>query len=342
MRLKFVIIGCGKIAERHAAHISKRGVLVAVCDVVKEKADGLASKYGAKAYYSIKDLLDADECIDIAAVCTPNGLHAAHTIQCLNAGLHVLCEKPMALRVEDCRGMIDAAKSSGKVLAVVKQNRFNPPVVAVKELLDKRALGKIYSIQVNCYWNREADYYTSSNWRGTKELDGGILFTQFSHFIDIMYWFAGEVETTIAYLSNYHHQYIQFEDSGNTIIKFRNGVTGSINFTINSYGKNVEGSVTIIAEKGCVKIGGPYLNTIEFQNLAERQVIELTKEGIQANDYGTYQGSMSNHDKVYDNLLKVLMDQDQLSASAEDGLKTVEIIEKIYQSAVWMGRSFKQ
>lgn len=335
--MKFAIIGCGKIANKHAAHIAARGKLLAVCDLVKEKADSLAATYGATAYYALEDMLRHEKELDIVAVCTPNGLHAAHCIACLDAGFHVLCEKPMAIRIDDCEQMIAAAERAGKILAVVKQNRFNPAVVAVKQLLDAKAFGKMFSIHVNCFWNRNADYYTNSNWRGTREFDGGVLFTQFSHFIDILYWFAGELQESNAILCNYNHKdIIEFEDTGSVILHFKNGVVGSINYTINAFDKNLEGSVTIFGELGSVKIGGTYLNTIEYQSFSAHVIPEI-ESVIQPNYYGSYQGSMSNHDKVYDNLMQVINKQNTLSASAKDGIKTVEMISQIYKCAEWIG-----
>ncbi len=330
--LQFGIIGCGRIAERHAEHIHKKGKLLAVCDVVKEKADRLAAKYQAKAYYSVRDLLENETSIQVMAICTPNGLHAEHSIQSLNRGLHVLCEKPMALSSFDCGEMIKAAERNNRRLFAIKQNRFNPPVEAVKKIIDEGRLGKIYSIQLSCFWNRNSDYYYNS-WKGTMDLDGGTLFTQFSHFIDLLYWMLGDVKEVEAKMANFHHKgIIEFEDTGVVILRFYSGTIGTINYTVNSYGKNMEGSLTIFGEKGTVKIGGQYLNELEYQNI-EGYKIENLPEGNKANNYGNYQGSMSNHDKVYDNLIEVLEHNAAISTSSFEGLKTVEIIEKIYKSA---------
>jgi len=330
----FVLIGCGRIAERHAVHINKIGRLVAVCDVIKEKADEFGAKYSAKSYYDVLELLTNEKEVDIAAICTPNGLHAANSIACLKNGMHVLCEKPMAITVEDCRAMIDAAEQNKKLLAVVKQNRFNPPVVAVKKLIDEGRLGKILSVQLNCFWNRKAEYYTSSTWKGTNDLDGGTLFTQFSHFIDLLYWMFGDVDEVKSYMNNYiHPKIIDFEDTGVVIVKFRNGAIGTIHYTVNSYAKNMEGSLTVFGEKGTVKIGGEYLNELEYQNISD-YVIEDLPAGNLPNNYGSYTGSMSNHDKVYDNLVDALLHAGSITTNCFEGLKTVEIIKKIYSSSI--------
>ena len=332
-KVKFAIVGCGRIAQRHAEHINNLGVLVAVCDTEHEKADALAEKYHAKAFYNLEDMLNYKEgLIDVVAVCSPIGLHAQHSIASLKAKYNVLCEKPMAINVADCGEMIKTAENQNKRLFAIKQNRFNPPVAAVKRVIDEGRLGKIYSIQLSCFWNRNEDYYANS-WKGTKDLDGGTLYTQFSHFIDLLYWLIGDVESAHSFSGNYAHQgIIEFEDSGAIALKFQNGAIGTINYTVNSYGKNMEGSLTIFGEKGSVKIGGQYLNELEYQNI-EGYKIENLPEGNKANNYGNYVGSMSNHDKIYLNLIDVLQNGGAISTNAFEGLKTVEIIDKIYKSA---------
>jgi UDP-N-acetyl-2-amino-2-deoxyglucuronate dehydrogenase len=332
---RFALIGCGRIAQRHAVHMCANGRLLSVCDVIKEKADAIALQYGAKAFYSIDEFLRHEEKADVAAVCTPNGLHAEHSIRLLDAGVNVLCEKPMAISVTDCRAMIAASERSDKNLFVVKQNRFNPPLMAVKKIIDEGRLGKIYSLQLNCFWNRDADYYLNS-WKGTLALDGGTLFTQFSHFIDLLYWMIGDVKNIKAILANYAHKgIIEFEDTGAVIVEFENGITGTINYTVNSYKKNMEGSITFFGEKGTVKVGGQYLNKIDYQDI-ENYTIENIPEGNAANYYGNYLGSMSNHDKVYENMINFLQNKEPVYISCLEGMKTVEIIEKIYKAAVWI------
>lgn len=330
--IHFAIIGCGRIAQRHAEHINKLGKLVAVCDIIKEKADALATQYKASAYYDIEDLFATEKSINVVSICSPNGLHANHALQALKAGFNVLCEKPMAISVSDCGQMIKVAEQMNKRLFAIKQNRFNPPVKAVKKLIDEGRLGKILSVQLSCFWNRNADYYHNS-WKGTLNLDGGTLFTQFSHFIDLLYWMIGDVRDVEAYTANYLHEgIIEFEDTGVVILKFENGAIGTINYTVNSYKKNMEGSLTIFGEKGTVKIGGQYLNELEYQNI-EGYKIENLPAGNNANNYGNYQGSMSNHDKVYENVVDVLTNNASISTSAFEGLKTIEIIDKIYKKA---------
>lgn len=330
--LHFAIIGCGRIAQRHAEHIANNGKLVAACDIVLEKAEQLATTYNAKAYTQVEAMLAAHPEIDVVSVCSPNGLHATHSIAALKAGFHVLCEKPMALSVQDCGDMITAAERANRRLFIVKQNRFNPPVAAVKQVIEDGKLGRIYSAQLNCYWNRNNAYYANS-WKGTKDLDGGTLYTQFSHFIDLLYWIVGDVKEVHAFTGNYHHEgIIEFEDTGVISLRFYNGAIGTINYTVNSFGKNMEGSLTIFGEKGTVKIGGQYLNELEYQHIEDYEISNLPP-GNPPNNYGQYVGSMSNHDKVYANVVSVLNDGGIIATNGFEGLKTVEIIDKIYSSA---------
>ncbi|WP_286019091.1 Gfo/Idh/MocA family protein [Candidatus Venteria ishoeyi] len=228
--------------------------------------------------------------------------------------------------------MIHQAERANKRLFIVKQNRFNPPVVAVKQLIDDGKLGKIFTVQLNCFWNRNSQYYSTSDWKGTKSLDGGTLFTQFSHFVDLLYYLIGDVKDVHAYAGNYNHQnQIEFEDNGVVTLRFYSGTLGTINYTVNSYKKNMEGSLTIFAEKGTVKIGGQYLNELEYQSIEDIEITNLP-EGNPPNMYGQYIGSMSNHGQVYDNVVDVLSNGGIIATNGYEGLKTVEIIDKIYAS----------
>jgi predicted dehydrogenase len=330
MKPTFAIIGCGRIARRHAEQIAKVGHLLAVCDIVYENALELAETYRANLYLSIEELLENEPAVDIVSICTPNGLHAQHSILALKAGKHVLCEKPLCINMADAKRMLLAAKEADRHLYVVKQNRYNPPVAAVKTLLKEDRLGKILSFQVNCFWNRPNSYYTS--WKGTKKMDGGTLYTQFSHFVDLLYWLLGDVKMVQARTKNFEHRVLEIEDSGVVLIETVGGAIGTLNYTVNSYKKNMEGSFTIFGEKGTVKIGGQYLNELEYQCLEGEPIPDLPK-GNPANAYGFYQGSMSNHDKVYENLVKAIEHPGHEFVNAIEGMKTVEIIEKIYASA---------
>jgi UDP-N-acetyl-2-amino-2-deoxyglucuronate dehydrogenase len=331
-KLKFALVGCGRIGSRHAEHIVKIGELTAVCDTDINKLELFKSLYGCKTYDNIDQLLANEKELDVVSVCSPNGLHASHSIRALNAGINVLCEKPLAINVQDCGEMIKAAERSNKRLFVIKQNRFNPPVAAVKQAIDNNILGKIYSIQLSCFWNRNSDYYINS-WKGTKDLDGGTLYTQFSHFVDLLYWMVGDIKKVYALTANFAHQNdIEFEDTGVVALEFFNGALGTINYTVNSHSQNMEGSLTIFAEKGTLKIGGQYLNELEYQNIKDFKFTDLP-EGNKPNNYGNYQGSMSNHFEVYQNLVDVIQNGGTILTNVFEGLKTVEIIDKIYESA---------
>jgi UDP-N-acetyl-2-amino-2-deoxyglucuronate dehydrogenase len=329
---KFAIVGCGRIAHRHAENVKRIGELTAVCDIKQEIANSFAEQYCCKSYYSIDDLLENEKAIDVVVVCSPNGLHAEHSIKSLQRGKHVLCEKPMCIAIEAAWSMRDTAHFFRRNLFIVKQNRFNPPVQFVKRLLDEEKLGKILSFQLNCFWNRPQEYY-DGGWRGTKTLDGGLLYTQFSHFVDLLYWFLGEVEEVQGFKKNNGlRKHLEFEDTGVANLKMKNGALGTINYTVNSYKHNTEGSLTLLGEKGTVKIGGQYLNTIEYQNVDGSSLFK-NDLASSANNYGFYTGSMSNHHLVYDELTKALNNQKHQLPQPIEALKTVEIIQQIYKAS---------
>ncbi len=326
--LRFAIIGCGKIAPRHAAEAAKHGRLVAVCDIIPQRADELAAQYQAASCYNMQELLAHD--FDLLAVCTPNGLHAIHSIEALAAGRHVLCEKPLCISTSDASQMLEAATKAAKKLFVVKSTRYNPSLAALKQLVDGGRLGQLYSFQLNCFWNRPAAYYADS-WKGSTDLDGGTLYTQFSHYIDAMTWLLGDVEEITGYRKNLAHEnVITFEDSGVVSLKMKNGMLGGLNWSLNTFQKNMEVSLTLLAEKGSIRIAGEYMNKVEYQ-LADGFELTIPATGA-SNDYGFYKGSMSNHDKVYENMMKALQDEKHPFTNASDGFKTVEVIERIYNS----------
>jgi predicted dehydrogenase len=237
----------------------------------------------------------------------------------------------MAITVADCEAMLQAATKANKQLFTVKQNRFNPPVQALKNAIDQNQVGQLYSFQFSCFWNRPAEYYQDS-WHGT-DLDGGVLYTQFSHFIDLLYWLFGDIKSVNAITKNFNHLgLIDGEDTGIVMLELESGAIGTVNYSVNSMTKNAEGSLTIIAEKLTLKIGGEYLNTIAYQQGHEIQVFNTTSEEL-PNEYGSYQGSMSNHHKVYQSLVQTLQENTPYYATPFEAMKTVEIIERIYRSA---------
>ncbi len=327
--LNFALVGCGKISSRHAKEAVNYGSLKAVCDIIPSRADELAAQFGAKAYYDLDTMLSDETGIDLLVICTPNGLHAIQGMAGLNKGLHILCEKPLCINKAEGLALIALAEKKQKKAFVVKSTRYNPILRALKKELAQDGWGKIYSFQLNCFWNRPAAYYENS-WRGTS-LDGGTLYTQFSHYIDALLWLLGDLSKCSGYRRNFAHpDSILSEDSGIVALEMNNGIIGGLNWSVNSYKKNMEVSFTILAEKASIRIGGEYMDKIDYQ-LTDSEI--KTEELLNAaNDYGFYKGSMSNHDKVYENLVKALEDPSHPFTDAQDGLRTVEAIEMIYGS----------
>lgn len=327
-----MIAGFGNIGRRHAAQImaNEEAELLGVCDINEQVRAHVPD--GVAFYNSIEQMLGAGGA-DVVCVCTPNYLHEPHTVAALGAGMHTVVEKPMALSEDECDRMIAAATTNNKVIFAVKQNRYNPPVDAVKQLVDSGRLGKVYMIQVNCFWNRGDAYYAGSGWRGDKQKDGGCLFTQFSHFVDILYYLNGTIKSARGHIHNYAHAHnTTVEDTGSFVMEADNGATVSFSFTTCAYERNMEGSITVFAEKGTVKIGGQYLNTIEYQQIAG-DALPAIHISAKANDYGLYQGSMSNHDKVIQNVVDVLVHGKKVMTSAQEGKEVVGIIEMMYRGA---------
>ena len=330
MTLNFAIIGCGKIAQRHAEQIARVGKLIAVCDIEFQRAQQLATDFNCKAYNDISELLAMESNVDVVCICTPNYLHAQQTILSLNAGKHVLCEKPLAINCLDAEKMIQTAELNQKKLFVVKSSRYTPIIEALKNRIDKGELGKIYSFQLNCVWNRPNEYY-AENWRGTNEQDGGTLFTQFSHYIDVLLWLLNDdAETFAGFRANLSGKDIDFEDTGAISVKMKSGTIGTIHYSVNAVAKNQEVSLSIVGEKGTIKLGGEYMQDLLYQLPEIIDLKELTPNQ-KANDYGIYKGSMSNHNKVYDNLILALNGMESKHIDGHSGLKTVAFIEKIYQ-----------
>ncbi len=331
MKKKFALIGCGHIAHRHVTHINNHdlGVLVGVYDIDEQVAANFAMKYGVKNFSSLPELLK-DASIDVVNVCTPNGTHSKIAMHIMEAGKHVVVEKPMSITSQSAWEMEEVSKSKGVKMFVVKQNRYNPPVKAVKDLIDQNKLGATLMVSVNCYWNRNANYYKQSPWRGTKELDGGTLYTQFSHFVDILFYLFGEIENVSGVTRNVSHQeLIEFEDSGTFSFEFKKGGIGNLVFTTSAYKQNMEGSITIFSDNATIKIGGKYLNTIDYQ-VTDGFDIKDIPISSPSNNYGFYEGSMSNHDKVINNVIEVLNDRAEIMTSAKEGRKVVEMIDQLY------------
>jgi predicted dehydrogenase len=253
-------------------------------------------------------------------------------VAALKANKHVVIEKPMALSKAECEQVVYNAMAHHKLVFCVMQNRYSPPSVWIKELLDSGKLGKIFMVQVNCYWNRDDRYYKAGNWKGLQVLDGGTLFTQFSHFIDIMYWLFGDITDIRAQFEDFTHKTnTEFEDSGMIQFRFLNGGLGCINYSTSVWDKNFESSITIIGENGTVKIGGQYMNEVEYCHIKDYTMPELPPANP-ANDYGPYKGSAANHNFVIENVVDTINRNVAPTTNALEGLKVVEIIERIYAS----------
>lgn len=329
MQYRIAVLGCGHIGRKHAALAARYGKLVGVADTDQEKAGAIAQLYQVSAYSNLTELLAQAE-PEIMVICTPNGLHAEHSKEAFRSNAHVLCEKPMALNSRDATEMIETARLFNRKLFVVKQNRFNPPVAWVKQVLDRQQLGRLVGFQLNAFWNRTPAYFRQSAWRGTLDQDGGPLFTQFSHFVDLLYWYLGPLKE-VAFVSaenQLHHNCIEFEDQGMAVLEFESGIRGSIQYSLNAHGRNMEGSITLFGEKGTVKIGGPYLNEIGYFNIEGVEVPAFPV--LESNQYGTYEGSSSQHHLVYEAMLKALDNPANRFLEPEEALQSVAIIEAIY------------
>ncbi|MCB0505321.1 MAG: Gfo/Idh/MocA family oxidoreductase [Cyclobacteriaceae bacterium] len=328
---KFGIVGCGHIGKRHAAVLDHYEFTkpVSVCDLIEARAQEQAELYGEMSVFkNFDDFIKED--FDVVSICTPHHLHKPMALAALKAGKHVVVEKPMALSAKDASDMTQAAKDAGLKLYVVKQNRYNVPIQLVEEALKNNRLGKIYMVQCNVLWNRHQEYYDQSDWRGNKEKEQGALFTQASHFIDILVWWFGKIIEAKTVTDTQAHN-IEIEDCGQSSVKFDSGVIGSISWTTNVYNKNFEGSITIIGENGTVKVGGAYLNKVEFWDVKSYPLPENISYVDLPNNYGKYQGSSSNHHKVIEEVVKDLNGERSNIVEGQEGAKSIEAIETIYK-----------
>lgn len=331
-KIKFGVVGQGHIGKRHAEMVRHNPdcELVAICDSMPQQELGLVD-FKEQFHSSIEELLAAHPEIEVVCVCTPNGLHAEHALKALEAGKHVVVEKPMALSKADCEKVIHTALDHNKTVFCVMQNRYSPPSAWLKEITENKVLGDIYMVQLNCYWNRDERYYRPGGWKGTQALDGGTLFTQFSHWIDIMYWLFGDIKNIQAKFADFNHQHsTAFEDSGFVSFDFVNGGMGSINYSTAVWDRNLESSLTIVGSKGSVKVGGQYMDQIEVCHIKD-YTMPVLAETNPANDYGAYKGSANNHHNVIENVVDTIKGNNKITTNALQGLKVVDIIERIYE-----------
>lgn len=331
--INFAVIGLGHIGKRHMEMIRRNPEtqVVAICDIKPKEQLELIDSDNIPFFDNIDALLNSGISIDVVNICTPNGFHAQYAIKALETGHHVVLEKPIALRKQDAEQVVYKSLEMSKHVFCVMQNRYSPPSVWLKEVISQKLLGKIYMVQLNCYWNRDNRYYKPGNWHGTQDLDGGTLFTQFSHFIDIMYWLFGDITNIKGKFADFSHKDItDFEDSGFVSFDFVQGGMGSLNYSTSVWNKNLESSITIIGEKGTIKVAGQYMNEVTYCDIENYTMPELAPSNP-PNDYGPYKGSAQNHHYVIQNVVDTLKQHGQISTNVLEGLKVIDIIERIYE-----------
>jgi UDP-N-acetyl-2-amino-2-deoxyglucuronate dehydrogenase len=329
--IRIAVVGCGRIAANHIAAVGKhagRIELAAVCDNSPQALEDAVSKTGVKGYADLSELLAA-ESADLVALCTPSGLHSRQAVQCAHAGVHVMTEKPMATRWADGLAMVEACDRAGVRLFVVKQNRRNATLQLVKKAIDRGRFGRIYMATINVFWARPQSYYDSAKWRGTWEFDGGALMNQASHYVDLVDWLIGPVESVQAYVGTLARN-IQVEDTATVGIRWRSGALGSINVTMLAYPRNLEGSITIIGERGTVKVGGVAVNQIEHWEFADS---DPDDEQVKAASYETTSVYGFGHPLYYDNVIRTLRGETEPETDGREGLRSLEVLIASYLSA---------
>lgn len=329
--IRFAVVGAGHIGTRHAHMISRNpnAQLIAVVDVKSRENLNISNQI--PLYDNIEEMLMRHADIDVVCIATPNGYHSQHAIQALNMGRHVVVEKPMALSSEECDAMINEASKRNKRIFCVMQNRFSPPSQWIKSIIQNKILGELYQVQVVCYWNRDHRYYQKGHWHGTADLDAGVLFTQFSHFIDLVYWLLGPLQINYANSSNFNHDKLtEFDDSGQVLFSFGAKGRGSLSYSTSLYDQNFESSITIIGEKGTVKLGGQYMNAITHCHIKDYELPKLPPSQP-PNDYGDYKGSAANHHFIIEEVVNHLRFGHHCITTADEGKAVVEIIETIHR-----------
>lgn len=330
-KVRFAVVGCGHIGKRHAAMVSQNpdAELAALCDIRPKEVLGI-DIYNVPFFASIDDLLTSNLDYDVVVIAAPNGVHEEQSLKALKAGKNVVIEKPMSLTKAGCERIIFKALQQSKQVFCVMQNRYSPPSVWLKDILRNGTLGKVFMVQINCFWNRDDRYYKKGGWHGTADLDGGTLFTQFSHFVDLMYWYFGDITNIKARFGDFtHEQLTDFEDSGFIHFDFVDGGMGSLSYSTAIWDKNLESSITVIAENGSLKVGGQYMNEVEYCHIKD-YTMPILEASNPPNDYGPYKGSAANHHYIIENVVDVLKNRGSITTNALEGMKVVEIIERIY------------
>ncbi|MEX2596621.1 MAG: Gfo/Idh/MocA family oxidoreductase [Salibacteraceae bacterium] len=333
-KISFAVVGYGHIGKKHAIMVdgNEQSELVAVVDPIEANRKQAKEDYPAiKVFESLEALIDSGLKPTVVNICTPNGFHSKQSIQALSAKSHVVIEKPMGLSRQECEEVIFKSLQVSRHVFCVKQNRYSPSSKWLKSLVSENRLGRINMVQLSCYWNRDERYYKKGGWKGTKDIDGGVLFTQFSHFVDIMYWLFGDIQNIVATSTNFSHKGLtEFDDSGLVQFEFVNGGFGSINYSTAIWDTNFESSIVVIGEKGTVKVSGQYMDKVEYCHIKDYEMPELPPPNP-PNDYGDYKGSAANHHYVIDNVVNVLTGKSEISTNALEGMKVVEMIERIHR-----------
>jgi UDP-N-acetyl-2-amino-2-deoxyglucuronate dehydrogenase len=334
VNFRIALVGCGRISKNHFDAIRKvDGLsLAAVCDTDAERARRAGEEQGVPAYRTIDDMLRAsdDEApFDIVAICTPSGLHSAHGAAAARAGKHVVTEKPMAISLTQADDLVHACDEAGVQLFVVKQNRLNPPIQLLKRAVDKGRFGRIYMANVTVRWQRPQEYYDAEPWRGTWEFDGGAIMNQASHYVDLIQWLVGPVESVLAKTATQARR-IEAEDSGVGLVKFRSGALGVIEVNVLTYPRNLEGSITVLGEKGSVKIGGTAVNRVEHWLFADYDDDDKLVDSANTNPPNVYG---YGHEGYYRNVLAVLRGEAKPETDGRAGRKSLELILGLYESA---------
>jgi UDP-N-acetyl-2-amino-2-deoxyglucuronate dehydrogenase len=291
----------------------------------------VVAEFNVPVFNSLMDYLTAGPPADVLTIATPNGSHAELAICGLRAGLHVVIEKPLAIRRTDAEEIVHTALQTGRRVFGVMQNRYSPPAAWLKDLVATGRLGQIHLVQLTCLWNRDARYYEPGSWRGTRQLDGGTLFTQFSHFIDLLYWVFGDITAIQSRFYDFTHADLtEFEDSGLITFELVRGGAGMLTYSTAAWDRNLESSITVVAERGSIKLGGQYLDKVEVCHLDGGYVLPQLPPTNPANNYGPYQGTAANHVQLIENVIENLQNDSPLTTNALEGLKVVDIIERIY------------
>jgi UDP-N-acetyl-2-amino-2-deoxyglucuronate dehydrogenase len=330
-KVRFALAGCGRIANNHFEAIKKhseRCELVDVCDVDPAALEAAVKKTGARGHASLAPLL-ANSTADCVVLATPSGLHPSQAAEAARSGKHVMTEKPMATRWTDGLQMVRSCDEAGVHLFVVKQNRRNATLQLLKRAVEKGRFGRIHMVTINVFWSRPQSYYDSAKWRGTWEFDGGALMNQASHYVDLIDWLVGPVESVQAYVGTLARN-IQVEDTATVGVRWRSGALGSINVTMLTYPRNLEGSITIIGEKGTVRIGGVAVNEIQHWEFAEP---DADDERVKGASYETTSVYGFGHPLYYDNVIKVLRGEADPETDGREGLRSLELLIASYMSA---------